>query len=338
MARQNINIGTTANDGTGDTLRVAGQKLNDNFVEIYTILGDSDGLTDNVSLVDSGVQYNGLLNNTVLGFVEGPAKTTILLPDSSGTITLNTATQTLTNKTITSPVLTTPQINDTSANHQYVVAVSELTADRVISLPLLTGDDEFVFKDQVQTITNKTFTTPNFTSPTIQTEINDVNGATLIKIAPSASAVNELQFSNAATGGIPQVAGTGADSDVGLGLSGSGSGLVHIQTGVRYKGEVIAATGTAISQKVALTVFEAGGPISVTLADGTYIGEQKTLASIGNGEVTVTPNTFKNGSTLHLRTTALVNCMWVDATEGWLLMSPKTYDSSDADALFYVTA
>ena len=35
MARQNINIGTIANDGTGDDLRTAMQKVNDNFVEVY---------------------------------------------------------------------------------------------------------------------------------------------------------------------------------------------------------------------------------------------------------------------------------------------------------------
>ncbi len=35
MARQNINIGTAANDGTGDKLRVAFDKINDNFVELY---------------------------------------------------------------------------------------------------------------------------------------------------------------------------------------------------------------------------------------------------------------------------------------------------------------
>ena len=54
--------------------------------------------------------------------------------------------QTLTNKTLTSPVITTPQINDTSANHQYVFAVSELTADRTVTLPPA-DNDEFVFKD-----------------------------------------------------------------------------------------------------------------------------------------------------------------------------------------------
>lgn len=35
MAKQTINIGTNPNDGTGDTLRAAGGKINDNFTEVY---------------------------------------------------------------------------------------------------------------------------------------------------------------------------------------------------------------------------------------------------------------------------------------------------------------
>lgn len=64
-------------------------------------------------------------------------------------------------------VLTLPQINDTTADHQYVLGVSELEADRTVTLPLLTGNDEFVFKDHTQTLTNKTLTSPTVTSPTI---------------------------------------------------------------------------------------------------------------------------------------------------------------------------
>lgn len=35
MAKQNINIGTVANDGTGDTIRDAFDKVNDNTTELY---------------------------------------------------------------------------------------------------------------------------------------------------------------------------------------------------------------------------------------------------------------------------------------------------------------
>ena len=43
MARQTINIGTTANDGTGDPLRTAFDKINDNFAELYG--GDDEAST-----------------------------------------------------------------------------------------------------------------------------------------------------------------------------------------------------------------------------------------------------------------------------------------------------
>ena len=39
MAKQNINVGTTANDKKGDSLRAAFQKVNANFTELYTVLG-----------------------------------------------------------------------------------------------------------------------------------------------------------------------------------------------------------------------------------------------------------------------------------------------------------
>jgi hypothetical protein len=39
MAQQTIGLGTISNDGTGDTLRVAGDKVNDNFTEIYNEKG-----------------------------------------------------------------------------------------------------------------------------------------------------------------------------------------------------------------------------------------------------------------------------------------------------------
>lgn len=35
MAQQTINIGSTADDGTGDTIRAGGDKINDNFTELY---------------------------------------------------------------------------------------------------------------------------------------------------------------------------------------------------------------------------------------------------------------------------------------------------------------
>jgi hypothetical protein len=43
MAQQTINLGTTANDGTGDTLRAGGTKINANFTELYALIAASGG-------------------------------------------------------------------------------------------------------------------------------------------------------------------------------------------------------------------------------------------------------------------------------------------------------
>ena len=40
MSKQALNIGSIANDNTGDTLRAGGDKVNDNFTEIYGALGN----------------------------------------------------------------------------------------------------------------------------------------------------------------------------------------------------------------------------------------------------------------------------------------------------------
>lgn len=61
MAQQIINIGTTANDGTGDPLRTAFDKCNDNFTELYAGgggggggIGGNTGSTDNAILRADG--------------------------------------------------------------------------------------------------------------------------------------------------------------------------------------------------------------------------------------------------------------------------------------------
>lgn len=91
MAKQTIGIGTTANDGTGDTLRAAFDKTNDNFDEVYAkpdisydnstsvlTLTRADGSTDtadlsilldDTNLVDSVDGSGGLESDTTTGDV-----------------------------------------------------------------------------------------------------------------------------------------------------------------------------------------------------------------------------------------------------------------------------
>ena len=80
MAQQTINIGSAANDGTGDPLRTAFDKINDNFTEIYGSTAEANDL-----LEDSSPQLGGDLD------VNGRRITTarsnediVLLPNGTG--------------------------------------------------------------------------------------------------------------------------------------------------------------------------------------------------------------------------------------------------------------
>lgn len=116
MTRQVINTGSSANDGTGDTLRSAGTKINANFQEIYSFLGSGSGtnLSTQVSLEDSAIVFEGASTDDYevrLTAVDPTADRSIQLPNADGVIVTNTATQTLTNKTLTSPKVNTAIID-----------------------------------------------------------------------------------------------------------------------------------------------------------------------------------------------------------------------------------
>ena len=55
MAKQTINLGTTANDGTGDQIRVAFDKANDNFDELYN--GAGGIADDSVTYAKLGTEF-----------------------------------------------------------------------------------------------------------------------------------------------------------------------------------------------------------------------------------------------------------------------------------------
>ena len=327
MAKQTLNKGSSANDGTGDTLRVGAQKINENFTELYGILG-GNSLNSGISFdsATKGIIFEGSSaddHETFLVPTNATADRTITLPNLTGTVSLITATETLTNKTLTSPVvnspvLTTPQINDTSSDHQYIVAVSELAADRNVTLPLLGGNDEFTFNAHTQTLTNKTLTTPTINSPKIGTEIQDANGNELVEITATGSAVNHFKVTNAATGNNVTLEATGSDTNVGLNITSKGTGLVTVTTGVAFS-EIVQTANGAVSLVKTLTVFNKGSALAATLADGTVVGQLKILTNKGAGTATTTPANFGAGSTIAIAQHKTATLVW-DGTN-WQIQS-----------------
>ena len=80
MAKQAIGIGSSANDGTGDPLRTAFDKINDNFTELY-----GTTMTERVVL-DLTPQLGGDLDVNGNDLVSTSAGNIALVPDGAGVV------------------------------------------------------------------------------------------------------------------------------------------------------------------------------------------------------------------------------------------------------------
>ncbi len=143
-----------------------------------------DWATDTVNAVAS--KYWTRIQRTTNSLSTVPTEDTIKVLsstdytwDKDGNLTINNITAAaITSSGVTAAAITSSgvmtansmQIDDTTGDHQYIVGVNELSADRIITLPLLTGNDEAVMKDHAVTMTNKTFSDAIVASGGIQTD------------------------------------------------------------------------------------------------------------------------------------------------------------------------
>jgi len=107
MAKQDIGVGTTANDGTGDNLRAGAQKVNANFAEVYTLLGDGTTL-------------------------------------SNDSIVYTQESQTLTNKILTAPTLNTPTITSGVVATSFDMNGTELILDADADTSITSDIDDII--------------------------------------------------------------------------------------------------------------------------------------------------------------------------------------------------
>src|SRR6056300_951369 len=129
MAKLTINRGSLANDGTGDNLREGANKVNLNFDEIYTAIGDGSTVDGTIKIADDSSTVATIsANGETLRVLGGTAITSTLsgntLTIAADTASLITAsgTATLTNKSID---LTDNTVTGTLA--EFNTAVSDAT-------------------------------------------------------------------------------------------------------------------------------------------------------------------------------------------------------------------
>ena len=130
MAKNVINRGSTANDGTGDNLRLGAEKINNNFTEIYTAIGDGTTISGIVKIADdSSTVISISANGETLRVLGGNGITSTLssndltLAVDTGVVLTASGSTTLTNKTINGPDNTITNIaNGSLANSSITVS------------------------------------------------------------------------------------------------------------------------------------------------------------------------------------------------------------------------
>ena len=129
MAKNVINRGSVANDGTGDNLRAGANKINLNFDEIYTAIGDGTNINGTIKIADDSSTVVTLsANGETLRLLGGTGITSTISGNDltlavDGTIITGSSTTTLTNKTINGPDNTITNIaNGSLANSSITVS------------------------------------------------------------------------------------------------------------------------------------------------------------------------------------------------------------------------
>jgi hypothetical protein len=167
-------------------------------------------------------------------------------------------------------------------------------------------------------------TSPTLTTPVIA-QINDTNGNAYLKSTATASAVDQLTITNAATGGhTVDIAGTGTDTNISLSFTPKGSGQsTFITTGTVPV--TVASTGTSGSYIQFLTgtntskgylgynstdnglVFlsASGGGVNWGWNDGGLFTRYGTIATLGRGIPAIYAAVASTGQTASIAATNL---------------------------------
>jgi len=303
MAYQAIGRGSSANDGTGDDLRSGAGKLNANFVEVYTKLGDGSTLT-------------------------------------ADTVVLATATQTLTNKTITGSLTgnaSTATTATTLATARTIAGVSfDGSGDIAIASSNLSDAASIVTETSTDTLTNKTLTAP-VVGGSVTTASGNliIDSATqIVEVKGDGSSVEGMVVLNCHANTHAQTIKpqphSAAITNVSLLPAGASSTLVSKvsadiltnKTLADLKTSVQTISGAgAIDLVTGVTEVTTTAADAYTLADGT-VGQIKIITmTVDGGDGTITPTTFAGGSTIALNDAGDSIMLTYATTIGWVIIA-----------------
>ena len=281
MAKQSINIGSAANDGTGSNLRTGGTIINNNFNEVYSQLGDGTNLQGWIRFLDTASTSFQTNLGSDFKFIGGTGIDAVitgtqLTISTDATVPTNSSTATLTNKSID---LTDNTITGTTAEFNAALT-----------------DNDFATLAGTETITNKTINladnTITGTTANFNTSLSDGNFATLVG-TETLENKNISTGSNNLTGVVLTVADTtSTTSTIEFGDVLKFTGGSGISTTVSGDEVTVAASG--------ITNAELSGSAGITNAnlanDSVTVGY--TAIALGTSATTVNGLSITGSSTL----------------------------------------
>jgi len=283
MAYQALGLGSVANDGTGDSLRTGGDKVNDNFVEIYTKFGDGSTLASNVNITGNAATATLLASSRNIAGVafNGSAAIAIASTNLSDTasICLAANTLTLTNKTLTSPIV----------GGDVTTASGNLLINSATQIVEVKGDGSSV-------------------EGMIKLNCHANSHGQTIKPQPHSAAVTNISL-------LPAGASSTLVSKVSADIL-TNKTLADLKTSV----QTLSGAG-AIDVVTGVTEVTTTAADALTLANGT-VGQIKIIVmKADGGDGTITPVTFAGGSTITMNDVGDSVMLTYATTIGWVLVA-----------------